>query len=125
MPRACAATAGRDRVAGTTRERLAVSILRACSSTVVKRGNEFPRDAHARVDARIRLGAQGWLYKDWLGAFYPPGTDNRNMLAEYGRVFSTVEVDSSYYATPPASSVEGWRARTPDGFQFSLKVPSE
>src|SRR5437899_7356992 len=102
MARACAARASRDRAAGTMRERLAVSMLPACPSTVVKRGNEFPRDAHARVEAHIRLGAQGWLYKDWLGTFYPPGTDGRNMLAEYGRVFLTVEVDSSYYATPPA-----------------------
>ncbi len=47
------------------------------------------------------------------------------MLAEYGRVFSTVEVDSSYYATPAARTVEGWRQRSPDGFRFSLKAPSE
>lgn len=71
------------------------------------------------------LGGQGWLYKDWLGAFYPPGTGGLDMLAEYGRVFESVEVDSSYYATPPAKTVEGWRRRSPDGFRFSLKTPSE
>lgn len=76
-------------------------------------------------DARLWLGAQGWLYKDWTGAFYPPGTDGLRMLPEYARVFPTVEVDSSYYATPPAKSVEGWRKRSPDGFRFSLKTPSE
>jgi len=47
------------------------------------------------------------------------------MLAEYGRVFSTVEVDSSYYATPAERTVEGWRRRSPEGFAFSLKTPSE
>jgi uncharacterized protein YecE (DUF72 family) len=47
------------------------------------------------------------------------------MLAEYGRVFTTVEVDSSYYATPPPSTVEGWRRRSPDDFAFSLKTPAE
>jgi uncharacterized protein YecE (DUF72 family) len=75
--------------------------------------------------ARLWFGGQGWLYKDWVGEFYPPGTDGLDMLAEYGRVFDTVEVDSSYYATPPARTVEGWRRRTPDGFRFSLKTPSE
>ena len=75
--------------------------------------------------ARVWLGGQGWLYKDWVGPFYPPGTDGLHMLTEYGRVFSTVEVDSSYYATPPAKTVEGWRRRSPDGFRFSLKTPSE
>jgi uncharacterized protein YecE (DUF72 family) len=77
------------------------------------------------VSARLWFGGQGWLYKDWVGAFYPPGTDGKHMLAEYGRIFSTVEVDSSYYATPPARSVEGWRNRSPEGFRFSLKTPSE
>lgn len=84
------------------------------------------RATHSQpVNARLWFGAQGWLYKDWVGVFYPPGTDGKNMLAEYGRVFSTVEVDSSYYATPPARSVEGWRTRSPDDFRFSLKTPSE
>jgi len=77
------------------------------------------------VDARLRFGAQGWLYKDWVGTFYPPGTDGRTMLAEYARVFSTVEVDSTYYATPAPRTVEGWRTRSPEDFVFSLKVPSE
>jgi len=40
-------------------------------------------------------------------------------------VFSTVEVDSSYYATPAERTVEGWRRRAPEGFAFSLKAPSE
>jgi len=77
------------------------------------------------TQARLWFGGQGWLYKDWVGTFYPPGTDGLAMLAEYGRVFDTVEVDSSYYATPEARTVEGWRKRSPDGFRFALKVPSE
>lgn len=79
----------------------------------------------AAPPARLWFGGQGWLYKDWVGTFYPPGTDGRTMLAEYGHVFDSVEVDSSYYATPDAKVVEGWRKRSPDGFRFSLKVPSE
>jgi len=82
-----------------------------------------PHSAH--VSAALWFGAQGWLYKDWVGVFYPPGTTGVEMLAEYARVFTTVEVDSSYYATPPARTVTGWRNRTPEGFRFSLKTPSE
>ncbi len=77
------------------------------------------------MSARLWFGAQGWLYKDWIGAFYPPGTDDRSMLPAYATLFDSVEVDSSYYATPAPATVEGWRKRTPDGFRFSLKVPSE
>ena len=79
----------------------------------------------SEIPARLWFGGQGWLYKDWVGTFYPPDTDGLTMLAEYGRVFNTVEVDSSYYATPDARTVEGWRKRSPEGFRFSLKVPSE
>ena len=75
--------------------------------------------------ARVWLGTQGWLYKDWVGNFYPFGTQSKDMLTEYGRALSTTEVDSTYYATPPARSVEGWRRRTPDSFKFGLKTPSE
>jgi uncharacterized protein YecE (DUF72 family) len=37
--------------------------------------------------------------------------------------FHTVEVDSTFYACPTARTVENWKARTPDEFTFSIKVP--
>ena len=77
------------------------------------------------MDARLWFGGQGWLYTDWIGTFYPPATDSKSMLAEYSRVFASVEVDSSYYATPGETTVAGWRNRSADGFRFSLKTPSE
>ena len=77
------------------------------------------------MDARIWLGTQGWQYADWVGNFYPPGTQVRDMLAEYARALDTVEIDSTYYGTPVGKTVEGWRRRSPEGFRFSLKTPSE
>lgn len=80
---------------------------------------------------KIVVGCQGWNYDDWVtpaGArrvFYPRGTRSEAMLATYARAFLSVEVDSTFYAVPAASTVEGWRARTPDGFTFSLKLPQE
>ena len=44
-------------------------------------------------------------------------------LAFYAEHFHTVEVDSTFYACPTARTVENWKARTPDGFVFSVKVP--
>ena len=80
----------------------------------------------------VRVGCQGWNYDDWVtpaaGAepvFYPRGTRAAGMLEVYARAFDTVEVDSTFYAVPPAPSVEGWRKKTPDGFTFSLKLPQE
>lgn len=76
------------------------------------------------MSARLRLGTSSWNYKDWVGPFYPPATAPADMLAFYARVFPSVEVDASYYGIPRASTVEGWRRRSPEGFCFSLKTPA-
>lgn len=73
----------------------------------------------------IRLGTQGWNYPAWVGSFYPLGTRPKDFLELYSRAFDTVEVDSTFYASPPASTVRGWASRTPPGFLFSLKMPRE
>jgi uncharacterized protein YecE (DUF72 family) len=73
----------------------------------------------------IRMGAQGWNYDAWVGPFYPSGTRAAAFLTMYARAFDTVEVDSTFYAIPPAKNVIGWRQRTPDGFTFALKLPQE
>jgi uncharacterized protein YecE (DUF72 family) len=72
---------------------------------------------------RIRLGTQGWNYDAWLGVFYPTGTRPADFLTVYARAFDTVEVDSTFYAIPPATTISSWAARTPPGFIFSLKLP--
>lgn len=77
------------------------------------------------------IGCQGWNYDDWTTkaggetVFYPRGTRSGAMLENYGRIFDTVEVDSTFYAIPPSSSIESWYKKTPDDFVFSLKLPQE
>lgn len=80
----------------------------------------------------VRVGCQGWNYEDWVtpptrpkAVFYPRGTRADRMLEVYARAFETVEVDSTFYAVPSASTVDGWRRRTPEDFTFSLKLPRE
>jgi len=77
------------------------------------------------VAGRVRIGTQGWNYAAWMGPFYPEGTRPPEMLTLYAQAFTTVEVDSTFYATPPVSSVRGWAARSPAGFVFALKLPRE
>lgn len=84
----------------------------------------------SKVDASIQVGCQGWSYDDWVtgpaeSIFYPQGTRTADMLQVYARVFETVEVDSTFYAIPSVSALEGWAKRTPPGFTFSLKLPRE
>ncbi|HEY9229706.1 MAG TPA: DUF72 domain-containing protein [Gemmatimonadaceae bacterium] len=75
--------------------------------------------------SRIRVGTQGWNYDAWVGPFYPAGTRPADFLTVYARAFDTVEVDSTFYASPVSKTVRGWARRTPDDFIFSLKVPQE
>jgi len=77
------------------------------------------------VTAVIRLGTQGWNYPAWVGPFYPTGSRPQDMLRIYARAFPTVEIDSTFYGTPAEPFVLGWKARTPAGFVFALKVPQE
>lgn len=75
--------------------------------------------------AALLLGTQGWNHPAWVGPFYPPGTRARDMLRVYAHAFSTVEVDSTFYAVPAEVIVRSWRESVPEGFVFSLKVPQE
>jgi uncharacterized protein YecE (DUF72 family) len=69
------------------------------------------------------LGTASWSAASWEGVFYPPGTPPGEYLMHYSRYFRTVEVDATFYRTPPVSTVEGWYAKTPPGFVFAAKVP--
>ena len=73
----------------------------------------------------IRIGTQGWNYDAWVGPFFPTGTRAADFLTMYARAFSTVEVDSTFYAIPPARTVRAWAERTPPDFRFALKLPQE
>ena len=82
--------------------------------------------------ARVQVGCQGWSYDDWVtpalsrrAVFYPRGTRADRMLELYARAFDTVEVDSTFYAIPTDSALDGWRRRAPGGFTFALKLPRE
>lgn len=79
----------------------------------------------------FHIGCQSWGYDDWITpaggptVFYPRGTRREDMLGLYARIFDTIEVDSTLYGVPPASSVDGWYSGTPEDFLFSLKFPRE
>ena len=77
------------------------------------------------MTAHIHLGCQGWNYAAWVGPFYPEKTRVADFLTVYARAFETVEVDSTFYATPSAQTVRGWAERTPEQFTFALKLPQE
>ncbi len=79
----------------------------------------------APVGGAILLGTQGWNYGAWVGPFYPEGTRPADFLKVYARAFATVEVDSTFYGTPPEKIVRSWAERVREEFVFALKMPRE
>jgi uncharacterized protein YecE (DUF72 family) len=71
----------------------------------------------------ILLGTSSFTATGWNGSFYPRGMKPSDYLAFYAERFHTVEVDSTFYACPTPRTVENWKARTPEDFIFSVKVP--
>lgn len=72
---------------------------------------------------RIYIGVQGFSPKDWVGTFYPPGFPQRDFLSFYAQVFDSVELNTTFYAIPSASTVRSWAQRTPPEFVFTAKMP--
>ena len=75
------------------------------------------------MNSKLHIGTSGWSYRDWLGPFYPPTLKQTDFLKFYSTTYSTVEIDSTFYAIPRARSIENWFNKTPDNFIFSLKAP--
>jgi uncharacterized protein YecE (DUF72 family) len=71
----------------------------------------------------IFLGTSSFTATGWQGSFYPPGIRSRDFLSYYASKFQTVEIDSTFYGTPSASTVAGWNEKTPRDFIFAVKVP--
>jgi uncharacterized protein YecE (DUF72 family) len=73
----------------------------------------------------ILLGTSSFTATGWQGSFYPKGLRPGDYLSYYAQHFDTVEIDSTFYATPNVSVVRSWNAKTPEGFLFAAKVPQE
>jgi uncharacterized protein YecE (DUF72 family) len=80
----------------------------------------------------LRIGTSGWNYPSgkgtWNGVFYPRRKGRKSAgsgfdeLAFYAERFNTVEINSTFYGPPRDTVSRGWAERTPEGFEFSLKL---
>ena len=69
----------------------------------------------------LQIGTSGWIYKHWMGIFYPPKLPAPEQLGFYTQHFPTVEVNFSFYRLPERSVFETWRTQTPSEFLFAVK----
>ena len=78
--------------------------------------------ATRRADAVFHIGTSGWQYADWRNTFYPRGLPQSRWLEHYATIFSTVEVNATFYRLPREATFADWRNRTPAGFTFAVKA---
>ncbi len=71
------------------------------------------------------IGCAVWAYKGWVGELYPQGTRTTDFLHLYSRRFTTVEGNTTFYATPNQETVNRWASETPADFEFCLKLPRD
>lgn len=73
----------------------------------------------------IYLGCSGWSYDEWVGPFYKSARQDK--LVQYSQTFNTVEINSTFYRTPPEEMVKGWvkKVSGKPGFRFTVKLPKD
>jgi uncharacterized protein YecE (DUF72 family) len=71
----------------------------------------------------VRIGISGWRYAPWRGVFYPPQLPQRCELDYASRMFSSIELNGSFYSLQTPASFAEWHDATPEDFVFAVKGP--
>ncbi len=69
----------------------------------------------------LLIGTSGYSYTEWVGPVYPKGTTQQAFLSHYAQLFSTVELNFSYYRMPEATQLSVMHQEAPS-VQFSIKA---
>ncbi len=72
--------------------------------------------------AELWIGTSGWVYKHWMGVFYPSKMPGQDLLPFYAQHYPTVEINFSYYKLPERETFESWRRQSPESFLFAVKA---
>ena len=67
-------------------------------------------------------GTSGFSYATWKGKFYPRQLSGAKMLSYYAERLNGVELNGSFYRTPPETTLVKWASETPPGFRFCMKA---
>src|ERR1700716_2700244 len=70
----------------------------------------------------LYAGTSGFSYAGWKGRFYPQALSGAKMLAFYAGRLNGVELNGSFYRTPPETTLLKWAAETPAGFRYCMKA---
>jgi len=71
--------------------------------------------------ALLNIGCSGFSYRHWRGTFYPEEIPQKQWYAYYRSVFSTVELNVTFYRTPRAELFDRWYSESLPEFRFAVK----
>ena len=71
------------------------------------------------------LGCPSWSENAWRDYLYPPDAKPAEFLNLYAQVFNAVEGNTTFYASPSATTVQRWAETMPEHFRFTAKFPRE
>ncbi len=72
---------------------------------------------------KVYIGTSGWSYPHWgRGVFYPRSIPTQDWLKYYVSVFSSVEINATFYRLPNSTLLQKWLQITPPEFVFSVKI---
>ncbi len=69
----------------------------------------------------VVIGCSGFSDKHWRNVFYPEGLPDSGWLHYYSDIFSTVELNVTFYHLPSKSAFRTWHRSTPPDFLFAVK----
>ncbi len=69
----------------------------------------------------LMIGCSGFSYKHWKKVFYPEDLSERKWLEYYSRIFSSVELNVTFYRLPKQTAFDTWYQETPPRFHFAVK----
>jgi uncharacterized protein YecE (DUF72 family) len=74
------------------------------------------------IGGTLYAGTSGFSYASWKGVFYPANLPGRRMLEFYSQRLNGVELNGSFYRTPPESTLAAWAGGTNQQFRFCMKA---
>lgn len=70
----------------------------------------------------LHVGCSGWNYDHWKGLFYSEKSSSQSWFGEYASVFSTVEINNTFYRLPERSTFKKWHDQAPGEFIYAVKA---
>ncbi|GGH35223.1 hypothetical protein GCM10007423_26690 [Dyadobacter endophyticus] len=74
------------------------------------------------TDQRLYLGTSGLVLPYKNSQAYPAAFEGWSRLRIYGTLFNSIEINSTFYKLPKASTITQWSSSVGDHFQFTFKL---